>query len=229
MIRVLNHGEAASLAGALCKALAEALSRPGPVMIAGGTTPLAAYRLLAELRPPIHPNSIVFFSDDRHVPLGDPRSNFGNSWPHFAAAGLSDHQMIRVAGERPLPEAEQSYSKALESLFAAWPGASLGILGLGTDGHTASLFTPDDVERSRGRWAVAVRRPDGLDGISATPTVFQRIQRIVIVVSGAEKRAVVDRLLRDPDATTAGLALRGHRGVEVWCDAAAWPFDGAKT
>jgi 6-phosphogluconolactonase len=227
MMRALRFPDAAALARALADALVEAATRPMPgpraIMLAGGSTPLAAYRLLAERKPAWPPDARVFFSDERLVPPDDPRSNYGNIAPLIRESGLSDDRIERVRGEWPLDRATADYAERLDRLtaFAALP---LGLLGLGADGHTASLFSEDDIRRGGERSAVAVRRPDGLAGISATPRVLRSLARIVIAVAGAEKRAIAERLVKTPRSIAAGLALQGHRGVEVWCDAGAWPF-----
>lgn len=224
MMRTLRFERADALAHALCEALTASLARPGIVMLAGGSTPLAAYRLLAERKPRVDPSAHVFFSDDRHVPPDHPKSNYLAIAPLLLAAGLSDARILRVLGERPLEEAVAAYARDLQHIFARDAPAPLGLLGLGADGHTASLFSEAHISEAEGRWAIGVHRPDGLDGVSATPQVFKRIGRIIIAVTGAEKKTMAERLVRDPRSIPAGLALRGHRGVELWCDAAAWPF-----
>jgi 6-phosphogluconolactonase len=227
MIRTLQYPTATALANALADALVEAVTRPmnGPraIMLAGGSTPLAAYRLLAERKPAWPADARVFFSDERHVPPDDPRSNYGNIAPLLCESGLPDDRIERVRGEWPLEHATADYAIRLDRLLdgVALP---LGLLGLGADGHTASLFSEDDVRRGQERAAVAVRRHDGLAGISATPRVFCKIVRIIIAVVGSEKRAVAEQFVKNPNSIAAGIALRGHRGVELWCDAAAWPF-----
>lgn len=224
MMRTLRFENADALARALCDALTAALAQPGLVMLAGGSTPLAAYRLLAEGRPQIHPAARLFFSDDRHVPPDHPKSNFQNIAPLLRAAGVPDARIVRVLGEHPLQEAVAAYARELERIFAHGAHAQLGLLGLGADGHTASLFSEAHIAEAKGKWAIGVHRPDGLDGVSATPEVFKRIERIIVATTGAEKKPMAERLVRDPRSIPAGLALRGHRGVELWCDAAAWPI-----
>lgn len=223
-MRTLRFASADHLAEALYDALSTALSQSRPIMLAGGSTPLAAYRLLAERKPTIHPDVRIFFSDDRHVPPDHTKSNYRAIAPHLHAAGVPDHRILRVRGEWSLADAVAAYAKALEELFTTHAMASLGLLGLGTDGHTASLFSEAHLAKAEGHWAIGVHRPDGLDGVSATPRVFQRIERILVAVTGPEKKAMAERMVRDPRSIAAGLALRGHRCVELWCDAAAWPF-----
>ncbi len=228
MMRTLRFADPEALARALCDAIGEALSAPGAasraIMLAGGSTPMAAYRLLAERRPVVQPGARIFFSDDRLVPPDHPKSNYRHIAPLFHSAGISEEHILRVRGERTLQEAAAEYAAALRRLFAPDMHAPLGLLGLGADGHTASLFSEAHIREAEGRWAIGVQRPDGLEGVSATPLVFRHIGRVIVAVAGEDKRAMAERLVKAPRTIAAGLALQGHRGVELWCDSAAWPF-----
>jgi 6-phosphogluconolactonase/glucosamine-6-phosphate isomerase/deaminase len=99
----------------------------------------------------------------------------------------------------------------------------LGLLGLGADGHTASLFKSADLEAARGHLAIAVQRPDGRAAVSVTPDFLAQVEEIVFVVAGADKTPALQRLnARDP-TLTAWCAVEHCTRVEVWADAAAWP------
>lgn len=224
-IRARKFASPESLAEALAAELANHLAAPTAcaVMLAGGTTPLAAYRIVATRKPAIHPGAEAFFSDDRHVPPDDPRSNGGLITPILRDGGLADVRVLRVHGEEPLAQATARYDAELRALFTRLP-CPFGILGLGADGHTASLFTPDDLTRAADAFSVSVTRPDGMNGVSMTPSSLARVARIVVVVQGAAKREIASAFLTRTLTTTAGLALQGHRGVELWSDADAWPL-----
>jgi 6-phosphogluconolactonase/glucosamine-6-phosphate isomerase/deaminase len=89
-----------------------------------------------------------------------------------------------------------------------WPSGSsgpsaLGLLGLGADGHTASLFNQEQLSQARGKLAIAVDRPDGLQGISVTPEVLSRVAQPVFLVTGADKHAIVEDFLRSDSALVA--------------------------
>ncbi len=227
MITIRCWTSADELAAAVASEMASAVAQPHPVphalMLAGGATPLAAYRRLTDHPPRIAPDTYVLFSDDRHVPPGDPRSNFGQIQPMLKAWHLPDSHLMRVEGERPLVEATQRYDHLLDRYLDQGGLIPLGLLGLGTDGHTASLFTPEHIHQGSEAWAIHVARPDGLNGISVTPRLLNRVQRLLFVVSGSGKRAIVQQLLADPTMLPAGLATAHHPHVELWMDQTASP------
>lgn len=212
-----------AVADAVIKAAAGPHTSPAAIMLAGGSTPLAAYSIVAQERRRIDPNLNVFFSDDRHVPPWDEKSNFGNIIPHLHRCGILDHHVLRVHGEMSLEDAVQNYEMQLDEFFKGGGKVSLGLLGLGTDGHTASLFNADDIKRGANSLAIGVQRPDAMQGVSVTPSVLARVERLLIVISGKSKKAMAQTLLQSPDTIAAGLAIKGHPNVELWTDKAARP------
>lgn len=198
---------------------------PG-LMLAGGTTPLAAYQMLTAQPPaPLNPDLHVLFSDDRHVPPDQPQSNYGQILPMLRAWGLPDDHILRVHGETPLAHATATYGEQVDRFIAKGGHIELGLLGLGADGHTASLFNAQHIAEGQVGWTLAVQRPDGLNGVSVTPRLLREVKRIIFVVNGAGKKDMATRLAREPQTVTAGQAVAGHRAVELWTDQAAWPFD----
>jgi 6-phosphogluconolactonase len=193
---------------------------PFGVVVPGGATPLEAYRRIADEPGPVAPGFRLLLSDDRLVPADSPRSNYGRSLPMIRALGLPAGRFLRPQGLLPAAEAVRRFDDDVGKLL---PKASLplAVLGLGADGHTASLFTPEDIARGSGRWAVGVDRPDGLEGVSLTPRAFALAERIVFIASGSSKRDAVARLLSRPESLVAGLAVAQSPAVEVWADAAA--------
>ena len=224
--RCWNTAEAltAAVAEELTREATRPSSKPHAIMLAGGTTPLAAYARLAAQPPALSPQLHVLFSDDRHVPLDSPHSNAGQIQPLLHAWGLSSERILRVRGELPLAEATTDYHERLQRYLDQGDTVPLGLLGLGADGHTASLFTARHIADGQQNLAQSVTRPDGLNGVSVTPRFLRGVQRILFVVSGAGKRAMAEQLIREPATLPAGQAVAGHRAVEVWMDRAAWPF-----
>jgi 6-phosphogluconolactonase/glucosamine-6-phosphate isomerase/deaminase len=94
----------------------------------------------------------------------------------------------------------------------------LGLLGLGADGHTASLFNLQDAGRRDGRLAVPVVKTEKPDRISVTPTFLRKIDKIIILATGAEKKKRIQTLLAKPGTIPAGVALADHPDVEIWTD-----------
>lgn len=219
-----------ALESALEERLARAIAAPSAtaVMLSGGSTPLPAYRALGA-RPGLAPAAglRMLFSDDRYVPADSPASNYHQAQPLLAALALPSGAVLRVRTELPLEEAARDYEGQLAALLQSGVRIGLGLLGLGADGHTASLFGAGDLERARGRLALAVHRPDGMSAVSVTPELLARLAEPVFVVAGADKQEAVRRLLAQDPALTAWRAVAGCGRVEVWMDAAADQAAGA--
>ncbi|HSY08316.1 MAG TPA: 6-phosphogluconolactonase [Steroidobacteraceae bacterium] len=223
-VRVRRFELRRDLDAALAERLRGAATRgaPGAVMLAGGTTPQPAFALLAAHPLRAAPGLHVLYSDERYVPSTSDASNYHLSLPLLAALGLPARQVLRVQTELPLEAAAQAYEERLQSLLSEQLPVRLGILGLGADGHTASLFKPADLAAARGRLAVAVQRPDGRAAVSVTPEWLAQIAEILFVVAGADKRSALARLAARDPTLIAWQAVERCARVEVWADGAAW-------
>jgi 6-phosphogluconolactonase len=216
----------AALESALEERLARFIASPGAaaLMLSGGSTPLPAYRALASRAPvPRNPQLHVLFTDDRYVPVDSPASNYRQIEPLIAALALPPSAVLRVRTELPLEEAAWDYERQLAGLEKSAVRIGLGLLGLGADGHTASLFGPADLERARGRLALAVSRPDGLSAVSVTPELLAQVGEPLFVVAGEDKREAVRSLLAQAPGLTAWRAVAGCTRVELWVDESAAP------
>ena len=191
--------------------------------LSGGSTPRGLYRLLASdpYRERLPWLGVHFFwSDERHVPPDHPESNF-----RMAREAMLDHvpappgNVHRIRAEEPDAErAALLYEEELRSFFALspgeWPRFDLVLLGLGKDGHTASLFPGSAAVRERERLVVAPW-VEALQAfrITLTPPVLSHARRALFMVSGAEKAAALRGVLegeRDPDCYPAQ-AVEGNR------------------
>jgi 6-phosphogluconolactonase len=193
------------------------------IMLSGGTTPGPAFDLVAKEPPRAAQGLYVLYSDERHVPSTSDASNYHLSLPFLGALALPAAQVLRVQTELPLEAAAQAYEERLQCLLSEQLPTRLGLLGLGADGHTASLFTPADLAAARGRLAIPVQRPDGRTAISVTPDWLAQVEEILFVVAGSDKTAALERLLARDSKLTAWRAVERCPKVRVWTDAAAWP------
>jgi 6-phosphogluconolactonase len=193
------------------------------VMLAGGTTPGPAFALVAEQPVRAAPELYVLYSDERYVPSTSDASNYHLSLPLLEALALPARQVLRVQTELPLEAAAQAYEERLQSLLSEKLPVRLGLLGLGADGHTASLFKPADLAAARGRLAIAVQRPDGRTAVSVTPEWLAQLEEILFVVAGSDKRAALARLAARDPTLIAWRAVERSARVEIWADAEAWP------
>ncbi len=208
----------AELDAALAARLAESIAASGAhaIMLSGGTTPMNAYRAVA--RAPLkHDDRLrLLFTDERYVPADSAASNYYQSRTLLEALALPGEELLRVRTELPLEAAAADYERKLTTLLSSGVRVTLGLLGLGADGHTASLFSAADIERARGRYALPVQRPDGMSAVSVTPEFLATVEEPLFVVAGADKQSAV-RSLRAADLSLpAWRAVQGCTRVELW-------------
>ncbi len=194
---------------------------PPVIMLSGGHTPLPAYREVARRCPPQGSPLTVIYSDDRYVPADSDASNYHATRPFLDALALPEARVLRIKTELPLEEAARDYEGRLRTLLDAGARIGLALLGLGPDGHTASLFLPKHLLQSRGRLAIAVQRPDGMQGISVTPDFLANVSEPLFVVAGSGKHDAIASFIRQDPNLIALRAVAGHARVEIWLDRAA--------
>jgi 6-phosphogluconolactonase len=209
MIRIEPDPETLSLAaaGLVADAARTAVAGRGrfTLAVAGGTTPLPAYRRLADPTlasgvpwPKVH----VFWGDERCVPPDDPSSN--ERAVHEALLDRvpvpADHiHPIRCAGDPA--RAALAYDALLRSFVADSDGPTLDLvlLGLGENGHTASLFPGDPALQETSRWVVPARvAGQAFARVTLTAGVLNRARAVVFLVSGSAKAGVLRQVLEGP-------------------------------
>lgn len=214
-----------ALADRLEQAIRAASARSGGahpvIMLSGGHTPLPAYREVARRGPPQGGPLTVIYSDDRYVAADSQSSNYHATRPLLDALALPDAQVLRVRTELPLEDAAHDYDHRLGALLDSGARIGMALLGLGADGHTASLFRPEQLQDSRGRLAVAVQRPDGMQGISVTPDFLAHVAEPLFVVAGTGKHDAIAAFIRQDPALIALRAVARHPRVELWFERAS--------
>ena len=242
MIQVFSSPELLADAVALhivnCAANAVAVTGRFTIALSGGSTPAAAYRRLAtpdsRLPTPDWQRTHVVWGDERCVPPDDLRSNY-----RMAKEALLDRvpipadQIHRIRGEDDPEKAAAEYERELRALLnseqCAHPersegslesrGLDLVLLGLGEDGHTASLFPGQAAVHETARWVIAVPAPDGtMWRITLTPAVLNAARNVTFVVSGPSKAARLQQVLEGPFAPDVlpAQAIRPVQGRLTW-------------
>jgi 6-phosphogluconolactonase len=215
---------AEELVAAVARATREA---PCRVLLSGGTTPEPFYRLLASepTRSRIDWSALeCYFGDERPVPPDHPESNYGMvKRLLLEPLGLASPRAYRVRGEaKDLELSAVRYEALVRSRFGAYPPADpafdLVYLGLGADGHTASLFPGVSIPDAPPRlfvsvWAEAVQSTR----VTATYRLLNAAHRVLFLVSGAGKAGAVQRTLAPDDRGEPTPASRvAPRGETVW-------------
>jgi 6-phosphogluconolactonase len=221
-IHVQSYPDKAALSAAAIDALSSAITAtagarvPGAIMLSGGSTPRAVYEAIAA-SPLLAPDTLsLFMSDERLVPHDSGKNNFHNTTPMFESLGLPAERLLRVKTHLEAAEAAADYHRQIEDLLRKRTAISLGFLGMGADGHTASLFSDDDLARGKGLLATWVDRPDGMQGVSVTPDLLKQVQQVVFLVAGPDKEAMAQGMLNDPLSIPAGQAIQHCQSVELW-------------
>ena len=208
--RILTLATAAEAARASAERFAElaagAVSEHGrfSVALSGGTTPRKAYSLLAEepFRSRVPWEGVhLFWGDERCVPPGHVRSNFGMANAAFVSrVPIPPENVHRMRGELPPREGAREYEAELERFFGAGtPRFDLVHLGVGPDGHTCSLFPFDPLLLERGHSVVtALYRPLGEPRITITMPVVNAAAHVEMLAPGADKAQVVWKVLEGP-------------------------------
>lgn len=174
-------------------------------VLAGGETPKPLYQRLAKepLRSRIPwEQTHLYWGDERAVPPNDPQSNFGMAQKYLLhGIPLPDDHVHRIKGELGAVSAAREYANELRAMSAsglAWPRFDLVLLGLGSDGHTASLF-PGSTHPSRSEQATLAvngsydQRPTSR--ITLTPPVFNSARQIYYLVIGKRKAETLAKVL----------------------------------
>ncbi len=186
-------------------------ARPRTLVLAGGETPRPTYRRLA--REKYCWNEVdVFFGDERCVPPDHPDSNYRMA--NEALLSSVAARVHRMPGESCDAE---SYERELREIFGDMPRFDLAFLGLGPEGHTASLFSGDPALDEKESWVVRVSRPDH-ERLTLTPPVLSAVRLAVFLVAGAEKRDALRRMMAGEDIPANRVAAER---VIVLADAAA--------
>ncbi len=185
------------------------------IVLSGGSTPRCLYELLAskpfsESIPWEHTH--IFWGDERCVPPDHPDSNY-----RMAAQSFLDHVPLtpgnihRMKGDiKPHTKATEDYESEIREFFRTmgcepfeFPVFDLILLGIGADGHTASLFPGNETLQERERWVSSTCAPPEMPvekRITLTLPVIDAARWVLFLVSGKRKRDIVRTLFDDPDA-----------------------------
>ncbi|HKP64892.1 MAG TPA: 6-phosphogluconolactonase [Polyangiales bacterium] len=211
----------------LCR---EAIKRHGRFnwVLAGGNTPRQLYSLLAQ--PPFvsnldWPQVEFFWGDERCVPPDHPDSNFRMARETLLNVVQPDPARVhRMRGEDPPNAAAADYEAELQHSFGlhagtAPPSFDLILLGMGADGHTASLFPHSPTLRETQRW---VTFDPAAARLTLTRPVLNAGTHVLFLVSGANKAARLKHVLAGPDEGLPAQRIRPAHGQLEWLvDAAA--------
>ena len=192
--------------------------------LSGGNTPKSLYALLSGdpyLESVPWKNTFVFWGDERCVPADDERNNAHEaSEVLLKKTNLPPSHIFPIPSDLPPADAANKYEQTLRDFFGQNPPYfDLILLGLGENGHTASLFPGTAVLREKSRWVQEVFvKEQQMNRITMTAPLINQAHHILFLVSGAEKSGILATVLTaplQPDKFPAQLINPGH-GILSW-------------
>jgi len=195
------------------------------VALAGGSTPRGLFNLLAKNQALPWDKIYIFFGDERHVPPDDPESNYRMARESLLSkVPIPAENVFRIPAENPdAAQAAQSYEESLRKFFAlpagSFPRFDLILLGMGPDGHTASLFPNGTALQEKSRWVVSdwVEKFK-TDRITLTLSVLNDAREILFMVSGSDKAATLKEVLEgtQPAEKFPSKLIQPADGKAIW-------------
>jgi 6-phosphogluconolactonase len=190
------------------------------VALAGGRTPKRVYELLAseDFKTRVNWSRVhLFFGDERAVPPNDPDSNYRMVFEALISkVSIPDDNVHRMHGEGDANANARDYENNLKTFFAGleWPRFDLVLLGMGEDGHTASIFPNSDALAEQTRWVVVTRFPQtGQQRITLTLPVFNHAALVTFLVTGKEKAQRLAEALR-PNSAAKPLPAQAIKPID---------------
>ena len=205
--------DADAAAAAAAEAIAGQLRGPGgkSLMVTGGRGPGPVYDRLADTDLD-WASVIVTLSDDRFVPLGAPESNEAMVRARLLQKRAAAARLVPLNGQEKTPEAAAA---AVEPEIAALAPFDAVLLGMGPDGHIASLYAPNSdagqwLEPDCPRWVVGVRSAGWtpyVPRVTLTGRALFDAKLIILLVGGDDKKAVIEQIEADPVFSPPAAAL----------------------
>ncbi|HEY6248427.1 MAG TPA: 6-phosphogluconolactonase [Candidatus Angelobacter sp.] len=192
------------------------------VALSGGSTPKGVYSLLAAANELPWNKIHFFFSDERHVPPDNPDSNYRMANESLLSKiSVLPQNVHRIAAELDSELAASQYEAELRSFFQlqslAWPGFDLIMLGMGPDGHTASLFPGSAALNENSRWVVAnwVEKFQA-HRVTFTLPLINHAAEVMFLVAGEDKSKVLKEVLRGKTQDYPSRRVQPVNGRLLW-------------
>jgi len=189
---------------------------PHAIMLSGGRTPIPVYKEITLHPSTVSDNLHIMMSDERMAPENSPENNFHNTAEMLSALCIGNNKILKVNTSLPPETAATQYNDEISLFFRHNGRLTLALLGIGIDGHTASIFRSDDIEKSRNRYAIPVTGIASLDRVSTTPETISKAEKVVFLVIGNDKESVITKLMDNPDSVIAGQITKDIRNTELW-------------
>lgn len=195
------------------------------VALSGGNTPRGVFALLAsDYKTAVRwDKTFIFFGDERHVPPDDAESNYRMaSESLLSRVPIPPQNIHRIPAELDAQTAAEQYEETLKSFFplktGELPRFDLVMLGMGEDGHTASLFPGTQGLQETARLVVANRVEKlGTERITLTLPVLNAAAKVMVIIAGGDKAEILSRIVHSHGTAEFPIQLvRPKNGRLLW-------------
>lgn len=198
------------------------------VALSGGSTPALLFRVLVDSysEAPWKGRVKFFWVDERCVAPDDPESNYGAAKKLLLdPLGIKDEMIFRIHGENNPADEVARYTSVLQNELGPDGVIDICLLGMGSDGHTASIFPPQIVLMEAAATVAQVKNPySGQKRITMTGKLINNSLTTIFLAHGKEKKDVLKLILdnRERESLPAGLVINAHDGVYWFLDTEAY-------
>lgn len=194
------------------------------IALSGGSTPTLFFRAMVRLNPEIDWSKVRFFwVDERCVPPDHPESNFGVAYSEFLEKlQIPEDSYFRIRGEDDPGKEAKRYGELILKLVTpggSFPVFDLIFLGMGADGHTASIFPYQAALWNEEQFCIVGTHPDsGQQRVSFTGRLINAAARVIFLVTGKEKADIVHKVVTRTGnyADYPAALVDPHHGETEW-------------
>lgn len=181
------------------------------LVLSGGKTPANLFRKIGtDFADKVDWDKVyIFWGDERCVPMDDEYSNYNTAYNSLIASiNIPNRNIFRIHGELSPKDAADKYEETLKTFFTGekYPSFNIMLLGLGSDGHTASLFPGSSVIDIKDKW-VSEYYSENLDSwrVTLTLPVINNSRNIIFLACGEKKSSIIGKIFKgDIDNIPAG-------------------------
>lgn len=232
IIRIYPNPEMSAVACAalLDREITRLLEGKGSVSVAlsGGSTPALLFKVLVDSYgdAPWKDKVKFFWVDERCVAPDDPESNYGTAKKLLLdPLGIKEEMVFRIHGENNPADEVKRYTSVLQNELGPEGVIDISLLGMGSDGHTASVFPPQITLMSASILVAEAKNPySGQKRITMTGKLINNSLTTIFLAHGKEKKEVLKLILdnRERESFPAGLVINAHDGVYWFLDTEAY-------
>jgi 6-phosphogluconolactonase len=216
----------ANAAGLISELTGKFLSDNGKctLVLSGGSTPKGLYTILsseAYRREIKWDNIYLFWGDERCVPPDNSESNYKMAFDSLISKiNIPEKNIFRILAEKDHERASSDYESRLKKFFgnSTFPSFDIVLLGLGDNGHTASLFDTNILNSTGDKW-VADTYVEELSRwrITLTLPVINYSKNIIFLIKGKEKASIVKKVVKEQDRSYPASYVNPANGNLIWC------------